>query len=801
MYLIHGELRSDLTLDAALDALRPHLADTLAAPLDAETVLSCAERFALALIAAEHHPLLDAASRAQLAALCRREALQAKRERELGERPFSLRRRDYREPRFEAWRPLGLVLHVTPANAALLPFLAALEGLLAGNVNWLRPSSSDQGLSARLLAELLHHDTSGRLAEHIAVLPAANTELSQLLADADGVSAWGGDAALSAIRAQLPPGCRWIDWGHRISFAYLDPAAASDEQLDALADDVCRYDQQACSSPQALLVDSDDPAVIRGMASRLSAALQRRAPLWPALTPDLQEAAEISTRMAFHRLDQAFADSQGQLLTSEGWRLAWSMDQELAPSPLFRSVELRPAPRAALARILLPWRTHLQSCGLIAPPARLPELSRMLLAAGVSRVAPAGRMHDGYHGEPHDGVYALQRLSRRVSVSLDNAALPGHAHLDALPAEPEGLPQLPVMNKTDFQNQPPNDKAQLFFRSGGSSGAPKLAGVSYRDYHHHMRAAADGMLAAGLDPATDRAMNLLYGGKMYGGMLSFFTILDYLGVPQYPMGGPSDDDFSEIAHFIVEQKINTLIGMPGTVHRLFECESAVLRRYGGVRKVFCGGEHISDGQRAYIGSFGVERICSAMYGSVDAGPLGHACAHGGDGEFHLLAAAQWLEILETDSDEAAAPGAIGRLVFTSREREAQRVERYDLGDLGQWLPGPCPCGLAAPRFRLAGRHGALLRAGTIFINPAALSEQIGLPLQWLVDHADNGGDRIRLLADGDTRTLRERLLQDPMLQEVVSGGLLQLDIIATPAGEFRRHSHSGKTPLVLDLRR
>ncbi|WP_446681804.1 acyl-CoA reductase, partial [Chromobacterium violaceum] len=90
--------------------------------------------------------------------------------------------------------------------------------------------------------------------------------------------------------------------------------------------------------------------------------------------------------MAFHKLDQAFADDQGQVLSGQGWRLAWSMEQELAPSPLFRTVELRPAPRAALARILRPWRTHLQSCGLIAPPARLPELSRLLLAGGVSRV-------------------------------------------------------------------------------------------------------------------------------------------------------------------------------------------------------------------------------------------------------------------------------------------------------------------------------------------------------------------------------------------------------------------------------
>ncbi|WGS46872.1 hypothetical protein LFL97_32220 [Burkholderia sp. JSH-S8] len=801
MYLIHGKLCADIELDAALATLRACVPDSLAIPLDVEVVLSCAERFADALTNVEHHPLLDEAARVELAAFCRRDGLQAKLKRELGERPFSLRRPDYREARFEAWRPLGLVLHITPSNAALLPFMAALEGLLAGNINWLRPSSSDKDLSARLLAELLQHDADGRLAAHIAVLPVASAAIPLLLTDADGVSAWGSDAALAAIRAQLPAGCRWIDWGHRISFAYLDPAAAANDQLDALADDICRYDQQACSSPQAMLVNSDDPAVIRETAHRLAAALARRAPLWPALTPDLQEAAEISSRMAFHQLDQAFADGQRELLAGQGWRVAWNMREELAPSPLFRSVEVRPAPRNVLAHILRPWRTHLQSCGLIAPTSQLPELGRALLSAGVGRIAPVGRMHDGYHGEPHDGVYALQRLSRRVSVSLDAAALPSHAHLDVPPAEPANLSAQPVMGKTAFQSQAANDKAQLFFRSGGSNGTPKLAGFSYRDYHRQMRVAADGLFAAGLDPATDRAMNLLYGGKLYGGMLSFFTILDDMGVVQYPMGGPSDDDFSEIADLIVEQRINTLIGMPGTLHRLFECENRVLRRYGGVRKVFCGGEHISDSERAHIGSFGVKLIRSAIYGSVDAGPLGHTCPYSADGEFHLLAETQWLEVLEIDSDRPAAPGAIGRLVFTSLEREAQQVGRYDVGDLGRWLPGSCPCGLASPRFHLAGRHGALLRVGTIFINPIELSGKVGLPMQWLVDSGDNGGDRIRLLANGDPLAIRALLLEDPMLNEVVSGNLLQLEVTATPAAKFHRHPHSGKTPLVMDRRR
>lgn len=801
MYLLNGTLNAAVDAAAALAQLHAGLPAALARPPALDAVLDCAERFAAALPQRAEALGLDAAAVDALQGFCRREALQAKVRRELGEQAFSLRRFDYRQPRFESWRPLGLVAHITPANAPLLPFMAVLESLLAGNVNWLRPSGSDQGRSARLLADFLSHDAAGVLATHVAVLPLATNQLSGLLARADAVSAWGGDAALEAIRRQVPAGCRWIAWGHRISFAYLDPAAATEADYDALADDVCRFDQQACSSPQCLLVDSEDEAVLRGAAQAMAAALARRAPAWPALQPDVQEAAEISSQLAMLRLDQSFAGVAGAVEQGEGWRVAWAQRQELAASPLFRTLQLRPAPRARLVELLLPWRTHLQSCGLIAAPEQVPALSRLLLDAGVSRLCPVGAMHDGYAGEPHDGVYALSRLTRRVSVSLRDGQLPGHATLDALPPPPAGLDALPVMDKTAFQQAEMGPAAQLFFRSGGSSGEPKLAGFSYRDYHRQMQAAADGLLAAGLDPAQDRVMNLLYGGNLYGGMLSFFTILDKLSAPQYPMGGPVDDDFSQIAHFIVSRGVNTLVGMPGTLQRLFECEEAALRAYGGVRKLFCGGEHISDGQRQFLAGFGVELIRSAMYGSVDAGPLGHACGHGRDGEFHLLADIQWLEILEQDSDRPAAPGAVGRLAFTSLAREGQPVRRYDLGDLGRWLPGRCGCGLPSPRFQLTGRHGALLRAGTIFVNPEALSAPLGLALQWLVDHAASGGDRIRVLADGDAAQVRARLLQHPMLNEVVSGGLLQLEVIATPASQFQRHPQSGKTPLVLDQRR
>ncbi|MDR0218925.1 MAG: long-chain-fatty-acyl-CoA reductase [Enterobacteriaceae bacterium] len=805
---------SFVTEQQRIVTLRNRLPELLARPHSAEQVLECAQRFADYLVSVNEHSLPDASflntyflntsQRETLIAFCQRETLQAKLDRELGQDAFSLRRFDYNQSRYEAWKPLGLVVHITPSNAELLPFMAVLESLLAGNINWLRPSSNDNGFSAQLLNAFLEQDISGELADRVAVFSLPANQLGELLHQADGVSAWGGDAALSAIRTQLPAGCRWIDWGHRISFAWLSPESAEDSQLDALADDICCYDQQACSSPQCLLVDSDDPDVLQHIGQRMAAALERRSGLHPALQADVQESAEITTQMAFQRLDFAFTPVRGEIWQAEGWRVIWRHEQELAVSPLFRTLQIRPAPRAQLSTILFPWRNHLQSCALITRQEQIAEMSHSLFAAGISRITPAGQMHGGYSGEPHDGVYALSRLAKRVSVSLPAETLVDCAHLDLPPAKPHGLDNLPIMGKADFQALIPNEKSRLFFRSGGSSGAPKLAAYSYADYHKQMQSAADGLLACGLEPATDKVMNLFYGGKLYGGMMSFFSVLDKLGVAQYPMGGPTDDDFSEIADLIVQQRINVLAGMPSTLHRLFLSEADKLRQYGGVRKLFFGGEILNAGQRAFLQEFGITLMQSAIYGSVDAGPLGHGCSANESGVFHLMSDTQWLEILNLHDDNPVAEGETGRLIFTSRHREAQPVQRYDLGDVGNWVAEPCSCGLKTPRFRLAGRNGSLIRVGSIFINLAELSEQLQAPVQWLIDHDDKGIGILQLLIENpDVAAVRQSLLEradNGKIREVVEGGMLHLDVTFSPVTAFRRNAHSGKSPLFIDLR-
>lgn len=801
MYLIQGKTYSSFTPEEAIDILTSGLDSTLSQPPRPETVFACAGRFIEQLKDHAFLPQLGPAYREEVRRFCQPDALRQKLEHELGENPFSVRRINYREPLFEGWRPLGVVVHITPANAELLPFFAIIESLLVGNINWLRPSASEQGMTIDLLEAFTHFDLTGQLANFIAVIPVETTRLSLLLTHADGVSAWGGDTALDAIRQQLPGGCRWIPWGHKISFAWLQPDAVNEENLLALADDVCCFDQQACSSPQIVFVDSDESAVLQDIGNRLAQAMRRRHERWQPLIPDEKAAADITSAVAFAQLDAVFAGADNALLAGDGWRIILQNMSAITPSPLFRTILLRPLPQNKVMQTLRPWRTHLQTCGLIAADRDRIPFSQLLLAAGVNRITPVGKMHDGYHGEPHDGVYALSQLARRVTVTLDADVLPQQATLDANPPPPV-LTALPIMDKTDFLQHAMHSSAQLFFRSGGSSGVPKLAGFTYRDYRRQMQAAAAGMFAAGLDPARDKVLNLMYAGNLYGGLLSFFTVLEMLEVTHLPMGGPHDDDYHEIARTIVNQGVTTLIGMPSTLYQLFTREEAILRDYGGIQKLLLGGEHMGAAQRDYIHGFGVKTIRSALYGSVDAGPLGHACAHCPDGIFHLMTDIQWLEIVDPLDDRPVAPGEAGRLLFTSTAREGQKVIRYDIGDMGRWLPGGCPCGAPSPRFELLGRHGSLVRIGTMFIQPQRLATLADAPVQLILQHNPRSGlECIHIFTDGNIATVKQRVCTDPELKMALDAHLLELAVTSRPFSEFERHPQSGKTPLVIDKRR
>ncbi|MFY4722964.1 acyl-CoA reductase [Streptomyces sp. LaBMicrA B280] len=829
LHLWQGEFVDDAEAGRRLAGLPEAAARVLERPLPTDVVLgACAAvgadladpGSALHTRLAAHLPAADAGSTlAELAGALTRQALERKLRRELGGlRPERLTRPDGRETVFESWAPVGLLVHIAPGNAAAVAPLSVVEGLLAGNVNVLKTSGSDPALALDLLAALAAADPSGLIAERVIALrfPSARRDwLETLCGQADAIAVWGGEEAEGAVRELAPPGCRVVAWGHRISFAYLTRAAAAEDGLlDALAEDVCRVEQQACSSPQVVYLDTDDTEEVFAFAGRFAERLAKVSGARPAPRPGPAERAEITTVQQLARLEEHLGLTRVFTGEDGSWRVLADTRPALAASPLHRSVWVKPLPRHRITGTLRPMRRYLQTAAVGGGRADVAALARALFAAGVTRVTPVGSMLEGYEGEPHDGVYALQRYSRRVSVRAADAEFGPVACLDDLVSAPvlPPVPDAPLLGKEGVQRalaELDARHAHLYFRSGGSTGAPALSVFTVDDYDNQMRAAADGLLAAGFDPARDRAANLFYCGGMYGSFISFFSILERLNATQLPMAaGP---DHATVAEALVTHRADTVFGMPSYLWQLFHAEADRLRAYGGIRTVFYGGEHFTGEQRRVLmEEFGVEVIRSAAYGSTDLGPLGYQCASSDGSIHHVLTDLHTLEILDPGADRPVAPGEPGRLVFTSRARAGQRLERYEIGDLGRAVEGPCGCGSHVPRLELLGRYGDVVRVGTYFVNyrrvVAAAQERLAYhgELQ-LVIRSGAGREELTIRLDEqyahDPGAAHRALVAAvPELASAEAEGLLALTVETVPREAFERTATSGKLRTVIDLR-
>ena len=826
-FLWQGRLCSDTDLGIKIRELPVSIIRGLALRADPDRILDAADSIGGRLLKGDCPQLIEdlqqaglsetdtRASLLEVGQILLRSCLEPKVRRELGEdRSFRLRRIDYASDVFEGWLPLGTVLHIAPGNTPSSGCLSVIEALLCGNVNLLKDTPRNGMFSLRLLEMIGDACPEIRPLLYGFHISSSDQQIMQPLYDvADAVAVWGGDSALAAVRQAVPPGVRLVEWGHRISFGYFSLSALDDTTLlESLAHDICRMEQQACASPQVLYVDTEDFTVVKQAAAALGRHLDRVSLLHLPIEPTIHEQAEITTATLMTRLQQPYGDAEVVEDHKHRWRLLVENHCELKASPLYRTLWVKPLPRRQMVETLLPYRRWLQTVSLGCSRDELAGLTTQLFQAGATRIVRPGQVFASYPGEPHDGVRALPRYCKRVDIQGLGDQLPGIAEIDELlPCAARPLANdLPVTGKDYFFDVVPPANSQLFVKSGGSSDKPKLSGYTWHDYSAEMQAAADGLFAAGLNVRHDRCMNLFYAGHLYGGFLSIFTILEKLGAIQFPMSAVDDLDF--IAKIIIEQRVNTLCGMPNYLIRLFREQEEVLKDYGGVKKIFYAGEMFNPGQIASIqDTFGVESIQSMVYGSNDIGPMGFPCPYCHDGVHHLMTDAQQLEIFSLDSDEPVAPGEVGRLLFTPRLREGQRITRYEIGDLGCWVDGDCPCGRTAPRFQLMGRYGDIFKAGTTFLNYRAISRCLSEHLNYsglLQLQLDYVGGRERLAVhldrSGRVDPVRAKEILSSSysdLREVtVDDSLVDLVVKTIADSEFQRTANSDKLIAIVDNR-
>lgn len=427
MILANGKRYESAMQDELLAGLEEKLNATLAGPgLEPETVIAAIDRLGQQAAEGAFDRELAALQidgavqyKEMAVRLLRRDHLEFKLRTELGadfrpdritEPPEGLR------PLRVLARPLGVLLHIAAGNADGLPAFSVAEGLATGNINILKLPQADNGLTLTILEALL--EIEPKLADYLYVFDTPSSDvgaIQKMAALSDGIVVWGGETAVAAVRRFAHPGTRLIEWGHRLSFAYLSGERPQAE-LEALARHIVATKQLLCSSCQVIYLDTEDFGQVQAFCDRFWPMLEQAARAHRPST--IGAVAELSLRTYTDRLEAILDGGRVKPWSSPLCSLIPKEDSKLELSPMFGNVLVKPLPRAQIIPVLRQAKPYLQTAGLGCEPDCRQALIDLLVRAGVTRISYPGSMSEGIPGEAHDGVYPLRQYLRMVDVEI-----------------------------------------------------------------------------------------------------------------------------------------------------------------------------------------------------------------------------------------------------------------------------------------------------------------------------------------------------------------------------------------------
>lgn len=300
--------------------------------------------------------------------------------------------------------PLGVLLHIAAGNIDGLPIYSVLEGLITGNINILKLPQTGGGLTVQLLMQLFTIQPA--LAEYVYVFDytSRDTEAIKALANlADAIVVWGGDRAVSAMRRIANPNTKIIEWGHKISFAYITQKGINDAALEKLAHNICETNQLTCSSCQGVFMDTQNMEEVKAFCKRFLPVLQRVSAKFP--NPHMQAQSKLAKHVYRRQLEVMYDDAI--VYEQNNCSLVAQEDAKLETSLLYHSAWVKRLPRAKITRKLRPYKNYLQAVALLCAEEEKPALSEAFFRAGLVRVVKNADVSAHFCGAPHDGSYPL----------------------------------------------------------------------------------------------------------------------------------------------------------------------------------------------------------------------------------------------------------------------------------------------------------------------------------------------------------------------------------------------------------
>jgi hypothetical protein len=300
---------------------------------------------------------------------------------------------------FEAWKQPGAIESVMTELVGV-PSEAIPKRILIIAARTLPVSLMRQALFARLMgAQVVVKPATGTevLAQILsdadsAIEPAlfpsqASLRLQQTIDGVDTVVALGSDDTIDAISQSVPFHKTFVGYGHKASMAWLKNP--SNSHLEALAEDICAWDQAGCLSPQMVFCEEDPDAVLPALADALR-KVERHFPM------------ELPKEAAHPRIiARTLGDLIGQTASTTTALLVSLPQHTFRPSPGYRMLWLVRGDRNELKRL----GPLLSTVGTDCQPEDFADLE------GV-RICSLGHMQKPPLTWPHDGRPNLKVMLR-----------------------------------------------------------------------------------------------------------------------------------------------------------------------------------------------------------------------------------------------------------------------------------------------------------------------------------------------------------------------------------------------------
>jgi hypothetical protein len=213
-----------------------------------------------------------------------------------------------------------------------------------------------------------------------------------LVRGVDSLVAYGSDPSIAALAARRRG--PFVGFGHKLSVALVRLDRPNDVRslAAAAAVDVALYDQLGCLSPQTLYVVGAEASRRRELVDRLAEALDEAEMRWPR--GELREAEAIAVRRLRDEYEwRELGGADVSVRTGAGWTIVEDQAPGFRPSPLHRTIFVRPLREIADLRLALgEWLPRVECVGMGPWPD--PEADQALGALGIARVAALGRMQD-----------------------------------------------------------------------------------------------------------------------------------------------------------------------------------------------------------------------------------------------------------------------------------------------------------------------------------------------------------------------------------------------------------------------